>query len=296
MSETTVVDIQLETSQQIARKTRRDFLRFLRKNPITLVGLLIVAAFVGAGIFGSYLAPYDPMGMDLLHRLEGPSSAHLLGTDELGRDILSRILYGARISLGIGLLATLFSLTAGLVLGAVAGYFGGWWDTIIMRFIDVLLSFPGILLAILVIAVIGTGPNSVILAAGIQGVPTMSRVVRGEVLRLKEREFVESAQAIGLGHWVILGRYILYNSLPPVIVITTLNIGSAILTGAALSFLGMGVQPPEPEWGAMVSQGRDFIRTVPHVTTIPGLAIFIVVLGFNLLGDGLRDYLDPRTN
>ncbi|MBO8141779.1 MAG: ABC transporter permease [Firmicutes bacterium] len=287
--------------QSGAQKTKgqwwlAEFLRYITRNTSALIGLVLVGAFIVAGTVGIYLAPFDPHAVNLLERLEPPSAEHLLGTDELGRDILSRILYGARISLMIGLMAAGLSLGIGLILGSIAGFYGGWWDTVIMRAIDVLLSFPGILLAIMVIAIAGPGANSVILAAGIFGVPAMSRVVRGEVLRIKEREFVQSAQALGMGNLHILVKYILANSLPPVIVMTTLNIGTAILTGAALSFLGLGVQPPDAEWGAMVSQGRDFIRTAPHVTMIPGLAVFLVVLGFNLLGDGLRDFLDPRTD
>ena len=278
-----------------SRWWRHPVARTLRRDPWTVLGAVVVALFVLLALFAPLLAPADPTRGDILARLEPPSAAHPFGTDGLGRDLLSRILYGARLSAVVGLLAVLVSGGLGVLMGALAGYFEGWTDTLVGRLVDTLLAFPGILLAILILAILGPGLGSVILAVGIFGIPTYARVVRGAVLEVKRRDFVEAAAALGARHPAILLRHVLRNAWAPIIVLTSLNFGTAVLTASALSFLGVGVQPPSPEWGAIIAEGRQYIRVAPHITTITGLFIFATVLGFNLLGDGLRDALDPRT-
>ena len=274
----------------LARETWR---RLLRSRG-AVVGLVIVVGYVLLAAAAGVLAPYDPTGGSVLARLQGPSQAHWLGTDELGRDILSRLLYGARVSLQIQLGAVVLALLVGVVWGLVTGYVGGWLDDVSMRVIDVLLAFPSILLAISIVAVLGTGFYNVILAVAIASVPQFARLVRGVVLGLRELEFVEAARAIGESDAAIMLRYILPGAVPPIVIQASLRMATVLLAAAALNFLGLGVQPPTPEWGAMLSNARDYMFTAPHVTTAPGLAITIVVIGFNLLGDGLRDALDPR--
>ncbi len=257
-------------------------------------GGLIVGLFVAVALLAPVLAPYDPLRGRLVDRLQPPGASHWLGTDELGRDVLSRVLYGARISLQIQIAAVGLALVLGTALGVVAGYVGRWPDMLIMRLVDIMMAFPGIFLALAIIAALGTGLGNVILASGIFLVPQFARVVRGSVLTLKEMEFVTAARALGEGNLLIVFRYLLPNSLAPMIVQTTLRMATVLLTASGLSFLGLGVQPPSPEWGAMLSNSRAYMITAPHVATVPGLAIMLVVLGFNLLGDGLRDSLDPR--
>jgi peptide/nickel transport system permease protein len=257
-------------------------------------GGLIVGLFVAVALLAPALAPYEPLRGRLVDRLQPPGAAHWLGTDELGRDVLSRVLYGARISLQIQLAAVALALVLGTGLGVVAGYVGRWPDMLIMRLVDIMMAFPGIFLALAIIAALGTGLGNVILASGIYLVPQFARVVRGSVLTLKEMEFVTAAHALGQSNLPIVFRYLLPNSLAPMIVQTTLRMATVLLTASGLSFLGLGVQPPSPEWGAMLSNSRAYMITAPHVATVPGLAIMLVVLGFNLLGDGLRDSLDPR--
>jgi len=247
-------------------------------------GGVIIILFVALAALAPVLAPYAPLRGQLGERLQPPSTAHWFGTDELGRDVLSRVLYGARISLQIQVTA----------LGVIAGYIGRWPDMLIMRVVDIMMAFPGIFLALAIIAALGTGLGNVILASAIFLVPQFARVIRGSVLTLKEKEFVEAARALGEGDVTIVVRYLLPNSLAPIIVQTSLRMATVLLTASGLSFLGLGVQPPSPEWGAMLSNARAYMITAPHVATVPGLAIMLVVLGFNLLGDGLRDALDPR--
>ncbi len=259
-----------------------------------MAGGLIVTLFVAVALLAPILAPYEPLRGQLGERLMPPSAGHWLGTDELGRDVLSRVLYGARISLEIQLGAVVLALAVGLALGLVAGYIGRWPDLLIMRGIDVMMAFPGIFLALAIIAALGTGLANVIIAGAISLVPQFARVVRGSILTLREKEFVEAARALGEGDVIIIVRYLLPNSLAPIIVQTSLRMATVLLTASGLSFLGLGVQPPSPEWGAMLSNARTYMITAPHVAAVPGLAIMLVVLGFNLLGDGLRDALDPR--
>lgn len=272
-----------------------ELFRNLVKNRTALVGLIIIATFLVAGVLAPVIAPYDPYGANLPAKLSRPSvHDHLLGADELGRDLLSRIIYGARISLTIGFVSVALGLFLGAPLGAISGYYGGKIDLITQRFIDILMAFPGMLLAIMVVSVLGVGLWNAMIAIGIVSIPTYTRLVRGSVLAIREQEYVQAARALGTSDVRIILRHIVPNILAPIIVQSTLQIASAILWAAGLGFLGLGAQPPLPEWGAMLSRGRVFIRVAPHATIFPGLAIIFAVLGFNLLGDGLRDALDPR--
>jgi len=283
-------------SDERGRKTSqvREVWRRLKRNRAAIVGGIIVILFVATAILAPWLSPYHPNEGDLTKRLKAPDREHLLGTDPLGRDILSRVIYGARISLQIQIVAVVIAMFVGTILGMVGGYYGGTFDNLIMRLMDILLAFPGIFLAIAIIAVLGPGLTNLMLAAGIYSIPQFARIVRGSVLSLKEKEFVEAARAVGEKDFNILFRYLLPNSMAPIIVQTTLRMATVLLTASGLSFLGLGVQPPTPEWGAMLSNARAYLITAPHVATVPGLAIMMVVMGFNLFGDGLRDSLDPR--
>ncbi|MFQ6015778.1 MAG: ABC transporter permease [Anaerolineae bacterium] len=265
-----------------------------RRHGAAMVGLLILLGFVVLAVAAPLLTPYDPVRQDLSQVLVAPSLAHPLGIDYLGRDILARILYGTRLSLTIGFLAVAFGIVVGVPLGAVSGYYGGWADMIIQRIADILLSFPGFLLALSLVAILGVGLQNVIISVGVSAVPSFIRIVRGSVLIIREQTYVEAAKAIGTRDVVIIFRHVLINALAPVIVQATLNLGTAILVAAGLGFLGLGVQPPTPEWGAMLGEGRQYIFSASYMATFPGLAIFLAVLGFNLMGDGLRDALDPR--
>jgi peptide/nickel transport system permease protein len=258
------------------------------------MGLVIVVIAIGAAIFGPMLAPFDAASQDLALRLSGPTGLHWFGLDELGRDILARILAGARISLLVGIIVVSVSATAGIVVGAIAGYFGGVVDDVISRVIDVLLAFPGLLLAIALVAVLGPSLTNVVLALTLIGWVGYARIVRGQVLRAREFDFVLAARALGAGTTRILLRHIIPTALPAVMVQATLGMGGAILAEASLSFLGLGVQPPTPSWGTMLSYGKAHLLDAPHLTIFPGLAIAILVLGFNFLGDGLRDATDPK--
>ena len=268
--------------------------RRLRKNRAAVMGAGVVGVFVLLAILAPVLVPYDPTQGVLQDRLLSPSAAHWFGTDELGRDLFSRILYGARISLQIQIVAVVLALIVGVVLGSVGGYLGGHVDNLIMRCMDVLLAFPSIFLALAIIAALGPGLFNLMLAAGISSIPAFARIVRASILSLKEREFVEAALALGSGANRVMFRHLLPNCLAPLIVQSTLRMATVLLTASGLSFLGLGVQPPTPEWGAMLSNARSYLIVAPHVATIPGLAIMFVVVGFNLFGDGLRDTLDPR--
>ncbi len=283
-------------SEERSRKTSqvREVWRRLKRNRAAIVGGIIVLLFVATAILAPWLSPYPPNEGDLTKRLKAPDREHILGTDPLGRDILSRVIYGARISLQIQVVAVVIAMFVGTILGMVGGYYGGTFDNLIMRLMDILLAFPGIFLAIAIIAVLGPGLTNLMLAAGIYSIPQFARIVRGSVLSLKEKEFVEAARAVGENDFNILFRYLLPNSMAPIIVQTTLRMATVLLTASGLSFLGLGVQPPTPEWGAMLSNARAYLITAPHVATVPGLAIMMVVMGFNLFGDGLRDSLDPR--
>ncbi|HEX5110584.1 MAG TPA: ABC transporter permease [Vicinamibacterales bacterium] len=256
-------------------------------------GAVIVLMAVLAALVGPLLVPYDPAAQELALRLAGPTGFHWFGLDELGRDILARVLAGGRVSLLVGLVVVSVSATVGVCLGAIAGYFGGYVDEIISRVIDILLAFPGLLLAIALVAVLGPSLVNAILALTLIGWVGYARLVRGQVLRARELEYVQAARALGAPAFRILTRHVIPSTLPAVTVQATLGMGGAILSEAALSFLGLGVQPPTPSWGTMLSFGRAHLLDAPHLTVFPGLAIAILVLGFNFLGDGLRDALDP---
>jgi peptide/nickel transport system permease protein len=271
-----------------------DAWRRFRLNRLALIGLLIVAMIVTAAAFAPWLAPQDPAKQSLVEKRARPGAKYVLGADEFGRDILSRVIYGARVALVVGLVSVGIALGLGLVLGSLAGFLGGWVDGAIMRAVEVLLAFPYLLLAIAVVSALGPSALNTTIAVGIWGTPPVTRIVRGAVLALTETEYVRAARALGATGPALVIRHILPNILPTVIVYGTLFMANAILVEAALSFLGLGVQPPTPSWGLMVATGRDFLLITPHITTIPGLAIMLAVLGFNLLGDGLRDALDPR--
>ncbi|HEX3031170.1 MAG TPA: nickel transporter permease [Bacillota bacterium] len=267
----------------------------LVRSKSSVVGLVLVAVFLLVAVFAPLLAPYDPINdSDLVKRLEAPSGEHIMGRDSQGRDVLSRIVYGARISVQVGVISVSFALVLGVALGAVSGYFGKWVDGFIMRVMDILLAFPSVLLAIAITAVLGPELKNAMIAIGIVNTPHFARIVRSTVLSVKATEYIEAARAVGASDLRIILRHVLPNCLAPIIVQTTLSVGTAILDAAALSFLGLGAQPPTPEWGAMLSDGRSYIQKAPHVMIFPGIAIMMVVLGFNLLGDGLRDALDPR--
>ena len=268
--------------------------RRMRRNRTAMAGLAVLILFAFSGIFAPFLAPYDPYRSDLEGSLTGPSRTHWLGTDELGRDILSRIVYGARVSMVIGTISVGIGVALGVPVGLFGGYFGGRFDLFSQRVIDVLLGFPGIILAIVLVTVLGVGLINVMIAVGIVSVPTYARLIRGQVLALKTLEFVEAARVLGGSTARIVFRHILPNTMAVLIVQTTLQVASAILSAAALGFLGLGVQQPTAEWGAMLSTARQYIQLAPHTLIFPGLAIMLTVLGFNLLGDGLRDALDPR--
>jgi peptide/nickel transport system permease protein len=258
------------------------------------VGFFIVGLTLVAAVFGPHLTPYESSAQELSRRLEGPSLAHPFGLDELGRDILARILAGARISLLVGIAVVSVSSTVGMLMGSIAGYFGGRVDDVISRVIDILMAFPGILLAIALVAVLGPSLTNVVIALSIIGWVGYARLVRGQALRAREFEFVQAARALGAGSPRIILRHVLPTAMPAVIVQATLGMAGAIISEAALSFLGLGVQPPTPSWGTMLDAGRSHLFTAPHLTIFPGLAIALLVLGFNFLGDGLRDRVDPK--
>ena len=266
----------------------------LRQHRLALFGASVVGALLIVALLAPILAPHDPLRQDLYNRLRSPSITHPLGTDDFGRDILSRIIFGSRISLRIGLISISVALLAGSAIGLVAGYRGGIIDALSMRFMDILLAFPSILLAIAIVAIIGPGIENVMIAVSIVMVPQFARLLRASALSVREMAYIEATRALGSGDLRLMLRGVLPNCLAPLIVQSTLSLGTAMLDAAGLSFLGLGAQPPTPEWGSMLSGGRELLLKAPWVMAFPGMAIFIVVLGLNLLGDGLRDALDPR--
>lgn len=272
----------------------RDTANRLLRHRLGMIGLVIVLILIFVAIFGSALAPYDPNDIDMQNRFAPPSLEHPMGTDDFGRDIFSRILVGARVSLQVGIVAVGIAATFGSLLGLVAGYGGRATDEVIMRSMDVLFAFPAILLAIAILAALGKGVTNAMIAIGIVYIPIFARIARSSVLSIRRQEFVEAARSIGAGHTRILFRHITPNAMAPLIVETTLSLAFAILAEAALSFFGLGTQPPDPSWGRMLSEGRAYFRQSAWMAIFPGLAIMIAVLGFNFLGDGLRDAMDPR--
>ena len=269
------------------------FKRFI-KNKATIVGSIILLFFFFIALFGPLLCHYDPNAIDLKSVYQHPSAEHLLGTDNLGRDMLTRIIVGARISLLVSFAGTIIGSLIGVALGVVAGYYGGLLDSLVSRFVDLLLAFPGLLLAIVVVAILGNGIVNTIAAIAFYSIPYVARMVRGIVITLKNSDYVQACRVMGASDLRIIITHIIPNSMSQIIVNTTLNLGTAILTASSLSFLGLGVTPPHPEWGAMLSQGREVIRYFPLAAIIPGVAITLVVLSFSIVGDGLRDALDPK--
>lgn len=274
--------------------TSGDVLRRLGRHPGAIAGGALLSLLVLVAVLAPWLAPHDPLEIRPDVALNPPGPGHWLGTDLYGRDVLSRIIYGSRISIRVGLVSVLIGATVGVSLGLVSGYYRGWVDTVIMRFIDAMLAFPSLLLALALVAVLGGSLMNVMLAVGISSVPGYTRLVRGTVLSARENVYVEAARAVGCPNWVIMWRHILPNVFAPVLVLATLGTASSIIVASALSFLGMGAQPPTPEWGLLLAEGRAYLRMAWWISTFPGLTIMLTTLAINLLGDGLRDALDPR--
>lgn len=268
--------------------------RLFRENKLAIVSLVIIAIFVIGAVFAPWLTPYGYEDIDPINRLSGLSKEHLLGADELGRDVLTRLLYGSRISLLVGIVPTIISMLAGAVLGIVAGYMGGRVDSVIMRLADIMLAFPSMLLAMVIMYTLGDGIINIFLALALVNWASVARIVRAETLKLREAEFVEAARSIGVSNFKIMWRHIMPNCIPSMIVLFTLNIPSAILSESSLSFLGLGIEKPMASWGMMVNIGRQYLYTNPELSLVPSIAIMLIVLAFNFLGDGLRDVLDPH--
>ena len=275
-------------------QARHSLWRRLVRSPRIAFGTALLAALALVCIGAPILTPYDPTQQQIGQALAVSSPSHPLGTDGLGRDVLARLLYGGRYSMVLGLLAVLIGVGVGLPTGSSSGYVGGWYDLIMQRFTDILLAFPGILLALALVAGLGIGLRNVVIAVGISSIPGFVRLARASALSARELEYVEAAKALGLSSWAIVLRHIIPECLPSTVVQATLQIGTAILVAAGLGFLGLGVQPPTPEWGSMLGDARNYIFRSPQLSTYPGMAIFLVVMGFNVLGDGLRDVLDPQ--
>jgi peptide/nickel transport system permease protein len=269
-------------------------LRHFGYNPLSFCSLFLIALLVFTGLFAPFIAPYDPVEISPDRRLTPPGQSNWLGTDEVGRDILSRIIWGARISLQIGLTIVLMAAAIGLVIGLLSGYFGGILDQILMRLTDMFMSFPTLILAIAMTAALGPSLFNAVLAMVIVWWPIYARLSRGEVLVIKEREYIKAIKALGASPLKILAFHVLPNAIDVIIVRASIDFGNAVMFCAALSFIGLGAQPPQPEWGAMVTTGRDYLRDAWWLVTFPGLAIFLTVMGFNLLGDSLRDFFDPK--
>jgi peptide/nickel transport system permease protein len=284
----------IKTKERTPETPGQRALRRFWRHKLALVGLAVLGLLCLSAALPWSIAPYDPLAMEMRDRLLPPSAAHLMGTDDFGRDILSRVIYGARISLQVAVIAVGIAGTVGISLGLCAGYFGGWVDTVIMRVMDVIFAFPAILLAISIMALLGPSTANVMIAIGIVYVPIFARIVRGTTLALKALEYVEAARASGSTSWRILWQHIFPGALGEITVQITLSLAYAILAEAALSFLGLGTQPPEPSWGSMLSFGREWVREAPWFSFFPGLAIFVTVFSLNLVGDGWRDALDPR--
>lgn len=294
MTDTLLAEASTLESGRVARKQRKwQNVRALLHNPIGLVGLIIVLATIVIAILAPVIAPYSPSSIAFT-RLQSPSLDHLMGTDEQGRDTFSRIVYGARVSLQVGIVAVLIALVVGGFLGVVAGYFGGRLDSFLMRVVDILFAFPGLVLAIVIAGLLGPSRRNAMIAIGVVFAPAFARVVRGTVLSVMSEPYIEAGRVVGSSHLRLIRLHVLPNIFAPLIVLVTVYLSSAILSEAGLSFLGLGTQPPEPTWGGMLNVARTYMEILPSMAIFPGLAIAILVLGFNFLGDGLRDVLDPR--
>ncbi len=272
----------------------RDAWRRLRKNKSAMLGLIILVLLILCALFADFIAPHPYDLQDYAHTFESPSADHLFGTDNFGRDILSRVIHGARISLVVGFSSIITAIIVGGLLGAISGYYGGRLDNILMRAMDILMSIPGMLMAISLAAAMGPGLTNMVIAIAIADIPGYARVVRSSVLTIKDQEYIEAAQSIGASDARIILKHIIPNCIAPIIVQATLGMAGAILSASSLSFLGLGIQPPTPEWGSMLSAARQYIMNYPHMCIFPGLAIMITIFALNMLGDGLRDALDPR--
>lgn len=286
----------MENKKAKKRSMAMEVCQRLARNKMAMLGLAILVVLVLCAVFADVIADYETkvVAQNIANRLKGPGAEHWFGTDEFGRDIFARIIHGSRVSLVVGLISVSVSLILGGILGAFAGFYGGRIDNVIMRVMDIFLAVPSILLAMTIVAALGSSLVNVMLAIGVSGIPTYARIVRAAVMSVKDQEFVEASRAIGATNVTTIFREIIPNCLAPIIVQATLSVAGAILSTASLSFIGLGVQPPDPEWGAMLSGGRNFLRDAVHLTLFPGLAIVITILALNLLGDGLRDALDPR--
>ena len=285
-----------ESSDSVKPRTSefKRIVRVMSRRSVVVGGVIVVLLFLLAAIFAPVLTPHDPYEQDLNARLQHPSRSHLLGTDELGRDLLTRIIYGTRISLMVGVVAVSIAGIIGMGLGLIAGYFGGWINIIIMRFTDALLAIPPIVLMLAIAAVLGGGLFNVLVALGISMTPTYTRLMCGQVITLRENEYITAAHVIGAGSLRIILRHLLPNAFPPLFVLLSINLGTAIMMEATLSFLGIGIKPPSATWGTMVAVGYRFLLANPVMSFAPGFAIMLIVVAFNMVGDGLRDALDPR--
>ncbi|MBS4178651.1 nickel transporter permease [Lederbergia citrea] len=266
----------------------------LRKNKAAVVGGILILLFVLTAIIGPLFTTKDPSGIDILNKLKSPSAEHWLGTDNFGRDIFTRIIHGMGLTLFVGFFSVAIGGVIGVIFGIISGYYGGATDTIIMRIMDVLLAFPGIILALAIVSVLGGSLTNVIIAVGVFSIPAFARIVRGSTLTVRKLEYIDAVRALGASDMRIIFKHILPNVMSPIIVQATLRIATAVLTASGLSFLGLGAQPPTPEWGAMLSDGRSYMAEAPHMVLVPGIMIVLVVLAFNIFGDGLRDALDPK--
>ena len=289
------METSIETNKIEKNSLIKEALFQLKGNKPAIIGFLIIVSFIIMAIFAPYLTPFEPEIQDISIRKTAPLvSSHILGTDDLGRDLLTRIIYGSRISLIIGTISVGISLTFGILIGLISGYFGGWIDSVIQRFVDIMLAFPYILLTIVIVALLGPSLVNAMIAIGISQIPSYIRVVRASVLAEKENDYVTAERSLGTSDFELMFKSILPNCIAPIFVQATLGVGNAILSSAALSFLGLGAQPPTPEWGLMIASSREFVTSAWWIVTFPGIAVFLTVLGFNLLADGLRDVLDPR--
>jgi ABC-type dipeptide/oligopeptide/nickel transport system permease subunit len=279
-----------------ARSPAGNALRMLLRHRLAMFGAVLIALEVGLAVLAPWIAPHDPSRMDYHALLSGPTLEHPLGTDELGRDLFSRAIYGAQLSLKVGIVAVLLAVTIGVPIGLISGYLGGVVDEVVMRIVDAVMALPALVLALTISAVLGSGIWNATVAIAIVAAPTYTRLVRGQVLSVKENDYVLAAQSVGAPTWLILLRHILPNAFSPIIVQASLGVGVAIILEASLSFIGLGAQPPTPSWGNMVQVGFQYLETSPGFVLVPATAIFLAVLGFNMLGDGLRDILDPKSH
>ncbi len=284
-------------SKKYAKRSQMaEIWRNLKKNKGAVIGLVLIVLLILLAVSAPLIYDYekDIVAQNIRERLQGPSLSHPFGTDEYGRDIMARVIWGTRYSLPIGFIATMVAILLGVTMGAIAGYYGGWIENVLMRFGDIFASIPHILLAIVVVSVLGQSATNLMIAVGITSTPAFIRVARAAVLTVRNQEYVEAARAIGMKNWKIILKHIIPNALSPIVVQTTLRVGSAIISASSLSFLGLGIPAPAPEWGTMLSAGRKFIRDYSYMTLFPGLAIMVTVLALNMLGDGLRDAMDPK--